>query len=328
MVMDANGHSHKASGRPDGGQFERKAGQGTDDDLDFEASERPASPTTFAGLVESGVRDFHGADLRGHDLRGLNLDGVDLTGADLDGANLSGASLKGARLDGARLTNIRAFSIDLTGTSMRGADLSHTTFRDWGERGVSLVDADLTGATLDRFSLLKYDLGQVDVSGIRMKDTKGVEVEFNPLTMASGDFSGAHWTFGRVYVNSHRNGDCVMTGATFHGMTGFNLKGDFHGVDLRGSFISSNTGDFSGACLRGADLVNAYWKGDIVSFRDADLRGCTGFGRHYSKSLDLRGAKLEGVQSIGLKDRTGIRTDRDPEGREPFDPAAYGMTDR
>ena len=33
MVMDANGNSHKAAGRPDGGQFDRKAGQGVDDDL-------------------------------------------------------------------------------------------------------------------------------------------------------------------------------------------------------------------------------------------------------------------------------------------------------
>ena len=33
MTMDANGNSHKAAGRPDGGQFESKAGQGADDDL-------------------------------------------------------------------------------------------------------------------------------------------------------------------------------------------------------------------------------------------------------------------------------------------------------
>lgn len=33
MVMDANGHSHKAAGRPDGGQYDTKAGQGSDDDL-------------------------------------------------------------------------------------------------------------------------------------------------------------------------------------------------------------------------------------------------------------------------------------------------------
>ena len=33
MVMDTNGNSHKAAGRPDGGQFEKKTGQGTDDDL-------------------------------------------------------------------------------------------------------------------------------------------------------------------------------------------------------------------------------------------------------------------------------------------------------
>lgn len=37
MVMDANGHSHKAAGRPDGGQYDTKAGSGSDDDLDMEA---------------------------------------------------------------------------------------------------------------------------------------------------------------------------------------------------------------------------------------------------------------------------------------------------
>lgn len=37
MTMDRNGNNHKAAGRPDGGQFDRKAGQGSDDDLDFEA---------------------------------------------------------------------------------------------------------------------------------------------------------------------------------------------------------------------------------------------------------------------------------------------------
>ena len=35
MAQDRNGNNHKAAGRPDGGQFDKKAGQGTDDDLDF-----------------------------------------------------------------------------------------------------------------------------------------------------------------------------------------------------------------------------------------------------------------------------------------------------
>lgn len=33
MAQDRNGNNHKAAGRPDGGQFDRKAGQGADDDL-------------------------------------------------------------------------------------------------------------------------------------------------------------------------------------------------------------------------------------------------------------------------------------------------------
>lgn len=37
MAIDANGNSHKAAGRPDGGQFDRKTGQGLDDDLETPA---------------------------------------------------------------------------------------------------------------------------------------------------------------------------------------------------------------------------------------------------------------------------------------------------
>lgn len=35
--MDPKGNNHKAAGRPDDDQFDRKAGQGPDDDLDLEA---------------------------------------------------------------------------------------------------------------------------------------------------------------------------------------------------------------------------------------------------------------------------------------------------
>ena len=34
MAMDGKGNNHKAAGRPDGGQFDKKAGQDTDDDLE------------------------------------------------------------------------------------------------------------------------------------------------------------------------------------------------------------------------------------------------------------------------------------------------------
>lgn len=35
--MDPKGNNHKAAGRPDGGRFNRKAGQSSDDDLDLKA---------------------------------------------------------------------------------------------------------------------------------------------------------------------------------------------------------------------------------------------------------------------------------------------------
>ena len=59
MVMDANGNSHKAGGRPDGGQFEKKAGQGVDDDL------TPASPTRFDTPSAEDMADL--ADAIGQD---------------------------------------------------------------------------------------------------------------------------------------------------------------------------------------------------------------------------------------------------------------------
>lgn len=37
MAMDSKGNNHKAVGHPDGGQFDRKAGQDSDDDLDLDA---------------------------------------------------------------------------------------------------------------------------------------------------------------------------------------------------------------------------------------------------------------------------------------------------
>lgn len=44
MAQDRNGNNHKAAGRPDGGRFDKKAGQGSDDDLDFEAADtRPSA---------------------------------------------------------------------------------------------------------------------------------------------------------------------------------------------------------------------------------------------------------------------------------------------
>lgn len=55
MTVDARGNSHKAAGRPDGGQFDRKAGQGSDDDLDLdEADARLAA--AMPGMDADGRR--------------------------------------------------------------------------------------------------------------------------------------------------------------------------------------------------------------------------------------------------------------------------------
>lgn len=55
--MDPKGNDHKAAGRPDGDQFDRKAGQGSDDDLDLEAVD--ARRRIFDAVVagDDGVED-------------------------------------------------------------------------------------------------------------------------------------------------------------------------------------------------------------------------------------------------------------------------------
>lgn len=58
MAQDRNRNNHKAAGRPDGGQFDRKAGQGADDDL-AAGDGRPSTPTADE---LSRVADAIGAD--------------------------------------------------------------------------------------------------------------------------------------------------------------------------------------------------------------------------------------------------------------------------
>ena len=58
MAQDRNGNNHKAAGRPDGGQFDRKTGQGADDDL---ATGDDRLPTPTAGELNR-VADAIGMD--------------------------------------------------------------------------------------------------------------------------------------------------------------------------------------------------------------------------------------------------------------------------
>ena len=77
-MRDGKGNNHKAAGRPDGGQFDRKAGQGSDDDLDMVPAFDPKHLTdddilalrhakgaeleaASSGIAESGRIDDPGA---------------------------------------------------------------------------------------------------------------------------------------------------------------------------------------------------------------------------------------------------------------------------
>ena len=62
MATDAKGNNHKAAGRPDGGQFDRKTGQGSDDDLDVGAvpvdldEDDPVAVAGYLDSLDPGVR--------------------------------------------------------------------------------------------------------------------------------------------------------------------------------------------------------------------------------------------------------------------------------
>lgn len=64
MATDAKGNNHKAAGRPDGGQFDRKIGQGSDDDLDVGAvpvdldEEDSIAVARYLDSLDPGVRFF------------------------------------------------------------------------------------------------------------------------------------------------------------------------------------------------------------------------------------------------------------------------------
>lgn len=62
MATDAKGNNHKAAGRPDGGQFDRKTGQGSDDDLNVGAvpvdldEEDSIAVARYLDSLDPGVR--------------------------------------------------------------------------------------------------------------------------------------------------------------------------------------------------------------------------------------------------------------------------------
>ena len=276
------------------------------------------TPETFKGLVSGGMRDFHGADLHGldltgYDLKGLNLDGVNLTGANLDHADLSGASLEGAKLDGARFTHVKADGIDLTGASMRKANLSHTTFGDEDYRDectASLTNVDMEGARLD--GTVFYE--NVYMYDANLKDTTADGIYFTPDSCDGLVLHGAHWTRG--YLDLWEEVD--FSGGSFRDMDCFSPSGNIRDADLRGSSILN--GRYRGCDMRGASIDN------LRELDGCDLRGAT---VKRLSDCDLRNSRLEGAwYRKDVKGALGVRTDRNPEGKEPFDPAAYGMKER
>lgn len=60
MAQDRNGNNHKAAGRSDGGQFDKKAGQGSDDDL-----EAVSSDSVFVKGVRQRVAQYGGYTTEG-----------------------------------------------------------------------------------------------------------------------------------------------------------------------------------------------------------------------------------------------------------------------
>lgn len=78
MATDAKGNNHKAAGRPDGGQFDRKTGQGSDDDLDVGAvpagldEDDPIAVARYLDSLDPGVRFFMSDGARALEARTLD----------------------------------------------------------------------------------------------------------------------------------------------------------------------------------------------------------------------------------------------------------------
>ena len=102
MAIDANGNSHKAAGRPDGGQFDHKAGQGSDDDLEAVSSDDVFAKgaarriTQYGGYTTEGDEELLDAEgLASYSPRAIDMldaliddemDGFDGDGVDPDAA--------------------------------------------------------------------------------------------------------------------------------------------------------------------------------------------------------------------------------------------------
>ena len=242
MAQDRNGNNHKAAGRPDGGQFDRKAGQGSDDDLDFEAADArlaEAMPDLDADTrrrLVNAVRCGTGEDLGDSEWRNCDLKKRDFADADLSGSRFGGhfnlddavfdrADLSGATFDGSDGRACHA--------SFRNADLTDATLRPGSLYGSDFGDATLTGATI------RSDCRECSFRGASMRGARGRryfdQADFRDADLRDADFAGADFK-----------------------------DADFRGADLRGAV-------FAGADLRRADLRGARLDG--AHLEDVDLTG-------------------------------------------------------
>ena len=299
--------------------------------------ERARSVRRFLQDARAEGRDLSGIDLTGADLSGMDLHGAVFEDAFLESVNFEGADLtdctfRNAVLAHANLKDARLSNADLEGANLGGAGFTNARVRDVNLRGAILAKADLTGADFTGAQLHETDLSGVvfndtdfsrvrasslnflesDLRGLRLPEAHLEKCTFLKVDVSGVDFSGA--TLAMVVflevqgrASRFRNGD--LTKVCFVQQCDFE-SADFSGACLRSANLRGSrlTGcDFSEARLDGADLSECVLRNARLyravardaRFVKADLNGAVLTSMNAMNALfqraDIRGADLRGA---------------------------------
>ena len=218
-------------------------------------------------------------------LQGANLQASSLVGAVIDGARLARADLSGATLDRAALCDA-----DLRETVLGQARLRRTALCAADLRGAWLVEADMRGANLS------FVEGGSDLRRAKLDDAVLARADLRHLdSMAAASARGA--------IFRDANLDCALIGQ-LRELREYVLlrtearRGDTAAGRLAADFRSDRRvdfggADFSGACLRGALLINVNLAGADLS--GAQLEHAVLLGADLTETRGVTAIQLDGA---------------------------------